>query len=245
MMTRRALIIFCNNTKSGQLTGPVKDNLHFRNFLMSNAGGNWRESEIKSLPNPTVNQVRQAVAAFMQGAGYTFVLFSGHGFIHEQNRHQYVELRDGNLSILDLRTTAPRQTLIIDACRGFYLPDELIEKAYGDVFESFIGGIPTREIFDKAVQQAEMGWTILFAASVNETALDTNNGGAYLLSLLEIAELWKEKDQTHHFLPLLTAHNWAKKYLNQNFETSQIPSMNTEKRLHYFPFAVQHPAFPK
>lgn len=240
-MIRKALIIYCDNTTSGPLHGPGKDNQHFRNFLMSNAGGDWYEKEIKSMRNPTINQVRHAVSTFMSGAGYSFIVFSGHGFIHAQNRRQYVELLDGNLPIRELRTTAPRQTLIIDACRGIYLPYDPIEKSFGDVYESFIGGIPTREVFDKAVLQAEMGWTILYAASVNQTALDTNNGGAYVLSLLEIAEKWQENDQKHHYLPLSTAHNWAKEYLKENFETIQIPAMNAEKRRNYFPFAVQHP----
>lgn len=239
-MTRRALIIYCTDTDSGHLDGPAYDNANFRDYLTSNLGGDWRDNEILSLSNPTSQQVSRAVTQFLNGADYTFTVFSGHGYLNtNDNNRQYLELADTDISILSLRTRARRQSLIIDACRGYHTPAQAINKGFGDVYENFTGRDSTRQIFDNAVNRAESGWTILYAASRNETALDTGNGGAYLLSLLEIAEGWGESDIRYNILPLNTSHSKAKVYLQNNFETIQVPSMNAEKRLTHFPFAVK------
>lgn len=70
-MIRRALIIYCDNTPSDPLPGPVQDNANYRKFLTSYLGGEWHSSEIRSLQNPTKLQVEQARQNFMKGADYT------------------------------------------------------------------------------------------------------------------------------------------------------------------------------
>lgn len=240
-MKRRALIIYCDDTASGELSGPPFDNEHYRSFLTSNLGGRWEDSEILSLPNPKASLVTRAVKEFLNGADYTFTIFTGHGFLNsDENNRQYLEVADGDISILNLRTTAKRQTLIIDACRGFHSPSEAILKGFSEVYEHLTGDpYSTRLMFNNAVMRAEEGWTVLYAASRNQTALDTDNGAAYLLSLLHTAENWEEIDKKNNIIGLKVIHDYAKIYLSENFETIQIPSMNKEKRLRYFPFAVK------
>lgn len=185
--------------------------------------------------------VGRAVREFLNGADYTFTIFSGHGFLNlDENSRQYLEVADTDISILKLRTTAKRQTLIIDACRGFYIPTQEFLKGFSELYEHFTGDIySTRQLYDKAILTANEGWTILYAARRNQTALDTNNGGAYLLSLLRIAENWEASDIENNIIDLKVAHEFAKEYLADNFDTIQIPIMNGEKRLEYFPFAVK------
>lgn len=240
-MKRRALIIYCDNTASGLLTGPPFDNELYRSFLTNNLGGRWDMNEILSLQNPNTALVFRAVREFLNGADYTFIIFTGHGFLNsDQYNRQYLEVADGNISILSLRTTAKRQTLIIDACRGFYSPSMAILKGFSDSIQYFDGDpYSTRQIFNNAVMRSEEGWTILYAASENQTALDTDNGAAYLLSLLQIAENWNTIDKKSNIIDLKMTHNYAKIYLQNNFNTIQVPSMNSEKRLSYFPFAVK------
>lgn len=239
-MKRRALIIYCTDTDSGHLNGPKYDNDNLRYHLTSNLGGNWRDDEILSLPNPTSQQVFIAVTQFLNDADYTFTVFSGHGYINtNDNNRQYLELSNTDISILNLKTTAQRQSLIIDACRGYYTPAKAITKGFADVYENFTGQGSTRQLFDTAVNRAEGGWTVLYAASKNQTALDTGNGGAYLLSLLKIAKSWEESDRINNTLTLNISHSIAKVYLHSNFETIQDPIMNEEKRLIHFPFAVK------
>jgi hypothetical protein len=240
-MKRRALIIYCDNTASGELTGPPFDNELYRSFLKSNLGGKWEDSEILSLPNPKSSLVTRAVKEFLKGADYTFTIFTGHGFLNiDENDRQYLEVADDDISILSLRTTAKRQTIIIDACRGFHSPSQAILKGFSEVFESFTGDpYSTRQIFNNAVMRAEEGLTVLYAASQNQTSLDTDNGAAYLLSLLHIAKTWEEVDKKNNIIDLKVTHEYAKTYLSENFETIQIPSMNREKRERHYPFAVK------
>lgn len=240
-MKRRALIIYCDNTESGELPGPPHDNNNFRDFLLSHLGGDWAENEIRSLRSPSSIEVLRTIGGFLKDSDYTFIVFTGHGFINsDDNNKQYVELSDDSIPISFLRTNSKRQTLIVDACRGYYSPTRELLKAFSERRLLLTGDISfTREIFERAVLVAEEGWTILYAANVNQTALDTNKGAAYLLSLLQIAELWQENDNRNTVLNLKTTHEFAKVYLSEHFETIQNPIMNNEKRIKYFPFAVK------
>jgi len=241
-MKRRALIIYCNDTGSGPLTGPPYDNSNFLVYLTSRLGGEWYPGEILSLKNPKISDVSSAVSNHMKDADYTFTLFTGHGYINRNhNDLQYLEVADGDVSILKLRNGSLRQTIVIDACRGYYVPeDEAFIKGFRALSESFTGDIySTRQIFDRAVLAADQGLTVLFAASENQTALDTGKGAAYLRSLLKVSENWEESNRRDTVLDLKTAHANAKIYLSNNFATSQVPAMTDEKRLIHFPFGVK------
>ena len=239
-MKRRALIIYCDNTESGKLHGPQFDNKNFRTYLQSKLGGHWYENEILSLRNPKYSEVKDYINGFMVGSDYTFIVFTGHGYIHSEKNVQYIELSDQSISIINLRTNAKRQTLIVDACRGFYIPADHLLKGLEEDYKYFTGEpYSTREWFDNAILNADEGWTILFAASKNQTALDTSKGAAYLLTLFEIALLWAKTNKNSNFLSLKDIQTVAKKHILKNFATTQIPTINTEKRMRYYPFAVK------
>ncbi len=243
-MKRRALIVYCDNTHSGKLPGSIHDNNNYVRFLQSKTGGLWDISEIQSLRNPTIAMVTREIGVFLNDADYTFMVFTGHGFIKlngENRKKQHIELKDGDIPISSLKTNSKRQTLLIDACRGFYSPIKYRLEDFS-MYEQFTGDssdIQTREIFDTAIMKAEEGWSILFASSENQTALDTESGGAYLFSLLKASELWKQNDKLNSVLNLKSVHNLGSRYLNINFDTTQRPVMNREKRLVHFPFAVK------
>jgi regulator of extracellular matrix RemA (YlzA/DUF370 family) len=240
-MERKALIIYCDNTTSGRLVGPSKDYNNYHSFLLSNLGGNWYSNEIISLHNPHISEVSRVVNTSLNNADYTFIIFTGHGFINTDDSKQYVELADGDIPIAKLKTNAKRQTMIIDACRGRYsLNDSILSKAITDSIERFSAKTSTRALFDKYVLRSEEGLTILYAADENQSAADTNNGGAYLLSLLAIAKQWEKENKNSLVLDLKDVHNMASKYVLKNFETIQRPVMNNEKRRVYFPFAVKY-----
>jgi hypothetical protein len=241
-MKRKALIIYCDDTQSGSLKGPSHDNSNYRQFLKSNLGGGWYDDEIISLRNPSSYDVAVTLRTHFKYIDYSFVLFSGHGFINvDHNNLQYIELNDTDVSILSLRNDSPKQTLIIDACRGFYSPlKKSMENLLVDSYRAFTGDIQsTRKIYEDAIDNADQGWSILYAASENQTALDTPEGAAYLLSLLSVSDVWKKSNSQNQILPLDSVHEGAKIYLTQNFTTTQRPSMAQEKRLRYFPFAVK------
>ncbi len=240
-MIRRALIVYCDNTYSGALPGPEKDKDNFVRFLKTNLGGQWYDDEIKSLRNPTKIQLQQAIDIFLSGADYTFTIFSGHGCINtSHNNLQYCELSDGEVSINKFKTNAKRQTLIIDSCRGLeaFESSEIIKSILET--KMFTKGLSTRHIFESETMSCEVGWSILYSASEDESSRDSKDGGVYLLSLLAVAELWGEKFNSELSLPLDKAHELATKYLKENFPTIQQPFIEPEKRLKFFPFAVKN-----
>lgn len=241
-MIRRALIIYCDNTNSGHLPGPVWDNYNIRNYLMSHIGGDWFETEIKSVRNPSSKDVILLVGSFLNKADYSFIVFSGHGYFSGSNMIQYLELYNGSFPINILKTNSPRQTIIIDACRGLVSLNENQQKGLsGFLPEPFIGDpmANTRYLFDRLILQADEGLTVLYSASINQTSLDTNLGGAYIISLFKMVDLWHQSDNIGCMLDLYRANELSKHYL-KNFNTKQIPTLNREKRLRYFPLGVRN-----
>jgi hypothetical protein len=244
-MKRKALIIYCDNTPSGKLIGPALDNKNYTDYLKSSLGGNWLDNEILSLPNPTIQQVTQTINTQLKGVDYTFIVFTGHGYINlDDNEIQYLEVSNGDIPIMNLITDSKRQTLIIDSCRGRYSKISEKKSMRFDEYLNFKGSINnTRLIFENAVMNADEGLTILFAASKNQTALDTSKGGAYLFSLIEVAQNWGISNQFKSTLFINEAHHLAIKYLNENFPTIQMPTMNGEKRNNSYPLAVKRTKF--
>lgn len=241
-MIRRALIIFCNNTESGELPGPNVDNSNLRNFLTSQIGGEWQSNEVLSLSNPTIREVRNAVIKFLNIADYSFVVFSGHGWINtDENNKQYLEVSDGDISINDIISYSTRQTIIIDACRGFISPlNESLSKGLGRAVISYSStSISTRQLFDSVVMRAEEGLTVLFSASENQSSIDSAKGGAYIYSLLAVSRNWFRTDKINNIFTIKNAHQLGITFMNYNFITKQKPVMNSEKRMRYFPISVK------
>lgn len=241
-MKRRALIIYCDNTQSGPLNGPSIDETNYQAFLQSNLGGDWFSSEILSLQNPTIQQVRYAILNHLANADYTFMIFSGHGYIDTNDGGlQYCELSGGSTPLRNLWSSAKRQTIIVDACRGFYSRRHvLLEKSFSGIGDlSNFEGIPsTRDLFTRAVLNCNEGKIALYAAGRNQSALDTAGGGAYLLSLLKVAEIWENRNSNNNVLSLKNVHSGAKAYMKDNFETIQVPQIHPERQ-NYFPLAVK------
>jgi hypothetical protein len=247
-MKRRALIIYCDDTPSGPLTGTVRDAHNLNAFLKSLAGGEWRNDEVGFLRNPTDARVKTVVNSFMKNADYTFTVFSGHGFVDRSNKFkQYVELSNKSVPLRNLLSNAKRQTIIADACRGFYSAhrESLLEE-----YSSFIGDVEhleqpsTRRFFDSAVKKADKGVSVLYSASLNETALDTPSGGAFLFSLLSYAQSWSSTKSHYTYLPHHTALTRAKKLMYEKFDTNQRPILNSTPRDFHFPLAVKFPTSP-
>jgi len=241
-MIRKALIVYMTNSPSGELDGPACDYDNFCSFLTSSLGGEWYDNEIIPLENPTKKQLKDKILS-MTGCDYAFTVFTGHGEFETDDKLQYIELMDGDVSIRELIVSCcKKQTIIIDACRGFFsMSQRLLEKAVSSSMESYYQYTSTRELYDSFLKDAEEGLTVLYAASENQTALDTDHGAAYILSLIGAAEIWDEGSNRKSMLSLKEAHEKAIAYMKQKFpNTIQKPTMNGEKRLRYYPFAVKH-----
>lgn len=237
-MERRALIIYCDKVGT-HLTGPPYDNRNFRSHLKRNIGGNWIESEIKSLRNPTSSLVKDYMDRFVNYADYSLVVFSGHGFINQADNFQYLECADRPICIKEIVSKAPRQTIIIDACSGFFNPeeDEIIKSI--TEFREFSGERSTRELFDSAVLIAEAGISVLASSGVGEASHDTDFGGAYAVSVLKACENWKQTDTKHQVYTIKQAHEEGTRIMYHDYITIQHPLLYPEKRQRYFPLAVK------
>lgn len=240
-MKRKALIIYCTNTKSNPLPFVAKDEQLLRNYLMSNTGGDWRKEEILSLENPKIEEVRYAVESGCKNVDYSFVVFTGHGCIDYDTKRQVLEIADGDITLADLVTPAARQTLIIDACRG-YVMQNAIQESRRLLFCDTESSESTRNIFDNRVMEAEEGLTILYSASDNQTSGGNDDGSAYIYSLVHVCKEFGRKVDYEGCIDLKEAHDRVCKYLKEKFKdpTIQKPTMNIEKRSKYFPIAVKH-----
>ena len=128
---------------------------------------------------------------------------------------------------------------MVDACRGYYSEVRSALKGFSESYDSLSGDIETtRQFFEAEVMSSDQGWTILYSASENETSLDTSKGGAYILSFLEALNDWNYSDNESNSLNLKEAQERAR-ILIRSYPTTQIPTMNSERRIVHFPIAVK------
>jgi hypothetical protein len=207
------------DSPSGKLEGTSWDNENLREFLTSHLGGDWHENEIISLENPTIRKVKDTILTFNR-YNYSFVVFTGHGELEEYEKIQYIELMDGVISINKLKTDCPRQTIIIDACRGYFSKRQrLLEKSmnFSNGMESYGQNISTRQLFDDNLTKTEEGLTVLYAANENQSAVASDYGSAYISSLIESAQEWEQTSKNETVLSLKAAHNNSIEYMNDHF----------------------------
>jgi hypothetical protein len=181
-MKRNALLI--GNT--GGLSGTGIDIERTHQFLKSPLGGQWHDSEITKLLNPSKKLVTESLNR-MRGewADYTFFLFTGHG-CHEGQT--VLSLNDNNEHMLetDLNGIADRQLSIFDCCRA--VPQELQKSAmemYASLSES---ANTTRQRYERRIMQAAKQHARLYSCSLGEVSLDTSEGALYLSYLLGAAK---------------------------------------------------------
>ncbi len=239
-MKRRALIIYCDNTSPKRLVGPPMDKENYFAYLTSSLGGSWYDNEILPLHNPYPCDVSQAINGFMNDADYTLIIFSGHGAHEINTNQQLLELQGGDILISQLKTNAPRQTIIIDSCRVLYSAKREDLKKYALLDESKLSVGSTRTLFEQMLLETDEGLSVtMFSCSKNQSSGDSTEGGYYLLALLQVANEWSENEPFQKCLDLRAAHQLASEYIARNYLTTQTPELLPEKRSKYFPFAVK------
>jgi hypothetical protein len=126
--------------------------------------------------------VISAIEEHLNGSDYTLLIFTGHGFINTTDYQRYIEVANGDISILKLKSDSPRQTIILDACSGYYELGTPFTKTFSDLSESLstVGFAFSRKIYDDAIMSAERGIISLFSSSGGEGSDDSVDGGIYL-----------------------------------------------------------------
>lgn len=240
MVTRKALLIGNSGGYRNLdfLKGVAVDLDNYRNFLTSKVGGQWYSSEITTLVDPDETTVLKAVQQCT--ADYSFITFSGHGFINSYTSTDYVCLKDKDLSIGKLVSPAAKQTIVIDACREVFthIPED-IRKTFSLNESLQYQGVDTRVQFDDAIQAMPAGVLVVYSTQPNESAGDDDyKGGHFTYSFLEAGRKWWAAPNSQGILRINTAVVDGEKILKSTFITTQTPAMGGQvRRITFPPFA--------
>lgn len=180
-MKRVALLI----GNSNGLSGVKKDILNWTRFLKSDQGGQWYDSEIIPLMNPSKRDLLSAIDKIKKAYfDFCYVIFSGHG-AYKKGTILEINGNDETIHENELIGIAPRQISVFDCCRNI-----LIEKSADSSLEMRMysqGGTMHRNIrpyYDDRIMSSIEQQVRLYACSINESALDTEEGGMYMKNLL-------------------------------------------------------------
>ena len=255
-MKRKAVLIESSNV-AGQkdLAGARVDIRNWNNYLKSELGGAWLDSEIVILNKPWSKDVEAALTVDYDC--YCFIAFSGHG------NDGSICLNDSYLSFptSKLKPKTEKSTLIIDSCRGVEEAKEftfnrkiaMINEASGVVTalnalegRSTIFASETR-IYNRSIQfsNAMTAWEaalkkssaglveMLSCAKGEEAGDDPDSGGYYTSLLLHSAESWNNRTTINMIHTTKDAHDYAVGLIPPQQKPEYNPSWLT------FPFAVK------
>ncbi|NOU46961.1 MAG: caspase family protein, partial [Bacteroidales bacterium] len=230
------------------LKGVDHDLKNYKEYLTSNVGGAWygndySTSEIQILKNEKKDVIISAIKN--SNADFTFVVFTGHGFLYSKNDLTYICLSDGYLSEHDLITSAKRRVLILDCCRE---SEDMSESFLGDGGKisksrdslSFYSNSKVLEIntsrsvihsrakFDLALQLSNEGQFTGYACLIDQTSGDNpTSGGAFSSELINTGKNFGSIDRKDFWLPIRRAVNETIKTLKDDIFTDQIPTYIT------------------
>jgi hypothetical protein len=261
-MKRKAILIESSKVAGAtELPGAVVDIENWRNFLKSDWGGAWRDSEIISLSQPGSSDVEAALN--VDSDCYCFVAFSGHGSNGAVLLNEYWS---NGFAISKLKPRSSRGTLIVDACRGVQDAEDYFRKAQAlenmsiantVVYKALMGRsvifassadlservqlmkragivVDYRQRWDEALDASSNGIVEMLACAKGQAAGENPSAGGYYTSLLlQSADLWRHKTTSAKIHTTKEAHDYA---------ASQLPDQQTPEYSPWwlaFPFAVK------
>lgn len=253
-MIRRAILIGHNEASFPILNGVNKDLHDVGSFLLSDFGGAWNRNEIAYLPNPSVQQLDNALKRIR--CDYLVIMFAGHGAYIPQYGSYICLNETNNYFISNLLGRAPRQLVIVDACRTKIHLSPWMRLASDQGVE--VGAAPNlqyrafcRQTYEQFIARAEKGTVLVQSCSVGESAGDTVQGGLFTQSLMDY--VWRAAQQasdgrnTRLVIPVDAAltHAAQRTYelAIQQSQSSQSPCITPllndgKQRQMFFPIAV-------
>lgn len=244
-LKRHAILIAAPKLKDHpDLPGTEVDVAKLQQWLRSNQGGAWEAGEITTFSNPTWADLEPWLK-YQAGCDYVFNAFAGHGYMvpAEYGRGDTVVcLRDGqDLRAKKLNPGNRRVTILADCCRNLTvdIPSELIEekRAYAKFAED-----PDRrrfrDLFDRAVLEAEEGATYMYSCDENQSAADDDeDGGLFTFNILKAAREWAMYQPKGAVFRLDKVFEAAKARTTA-MAAQQHPEMPPVRRMRHFPFVV-------
>ena len=241
MTTRAALLIASPDAK---IPGAHMDALNFRKFLRSPLGGAWGDNEIKVLENPSMRELNYELRR-LEDCDYAFVTFAGHGRHVSTDRWVRIQINlSDEISSIDLRKGAKKQTVILDCCRVLekeYVMDSAFAKSGG--YRNALDPVDCRRFFDMRIDECQPGLVVLHSCGFNETAGESSRGGWYSLALIEGAGDWeKEREiklpENLSLLSVMRAHERADSIVRRESGERQHPNAEYPRTELHFPFAI-------
>lgn len=239
-MTRQAILIGAVNVKP-ILPGVNQDLIDIKKYLISDAGGAWKEDEIIILKDESLEIVKRTIAA-AKYKDYVFITCSGHG------EHRLSSLTDNTVMYLNEKDTIQineinpqnkRHLVIVDVCRT--LVKELDRQSalyesriYNSINKSYID---YRKVFENAVMQTTEGRIVVYSCNINQTAGDDGKGGVFTQELLKSHNNFRPNGSLYRIVDIEQAFAVAKE---KTFEKNapQTAVINAGRRRDYFPFAI-------
>lgn len=233
-LTRKAILIGNNTGHQAPLYlyGVNHDILNYNKYLQSGIGGSWLPSEIDILKNKTSVEIKAYIDSSY--ADYTFVVYTGHGFIDRASGTTYMCVKDGFLSEKVLNTYSLRQTLIFDCCRSLESLSENTSGIFGRIQSLERGGLvksheriifDSRNKFNRALEKSSLGKFKAYACLIGETSGDNpNSGGVFLTELLKVANSYGSINNTQSgWMDIRVATRITKKNIANDPFTNQNP----------------------
>ena len=118
-MIRRAILISDNGGVEDNISATKEDVKNYIDFLMSNIGGAWTNSEIETHRNPNYNIIHDLRNYEYD---YTITMVSSHGGVKKENGKLYLYLNNRLYDCVHFVNKSKRQLMIFDCCRT-YIPD--------------------------------------------------------------------------------------------------------------------------
>jgi len=177
---KRIALLFGN---SNGLSGVKVDLFKYFKFLTSDFGGQWFESEISIVMNPSRKELLYKIQDMKnEKPDYAFVAYSGHG---AYSRQTYLEINKSGEFVTEseLKGIASRQVSIFDCCRNVTVLPIMDNKSYTGALQAY-SHISIRKKYDDRIMSAIIQQVSLYSCSIDESSYETNDGGIYTNCLL-------------------------------------------------------------
>lgn len=234
-VSRKAILIGCPGNKSSFLPGVVRDLENVKEYLLSDKGGRWYTDEITTLKNPTFDQLFDIVHS--TNTDYNFIYFSGHGYTTDEFKRM-VALRDSNVEDLFFINDSPRQLIVIDACRNFIGTSISGIIDLGEQWYHLDGVYEAREIFDRQIKNSPHGKTIVHATQVGHYSYDSETGGYFTKTLLQVSTAINPETYKPYFIEQILP--FLPKALKKE-GNSQTPQVTFQEGKMKVPFTIGIP----
>lgn len=240
-MNRKALIIGVpgDNTEKEYLDNVWHDMKNMKEFLISNNGGEWLNSEIQIMyPNPSLASISAEIKKIK--ADYSLVYYAGHGGFKKAEGLTYLWINNQWIAENWLYggNETKRQMMILDTCRTYINESlNLSEQSKKFTAQNIMKSLSTRHLFDKAVLDCEEGLIKCYSSSENQSADDSEaTGGYFTYSLIKAGESLCQGSTSSSTFSIKQVYDLAQRIIKQ-YTPIQKPELSGGRRFKYFPFA--------